>query len=72
MDNSSDEVTDGILNEITHTVHKQEVGGTEFQTKCGVTYHLTHTDLQCVLVEEVVGSTNASKCGRCFPGSSGY
>ena len=30
----------GILNEVTNTVHKQEIGKSALETPCGVTNHL--------------------------------
>ncbi|MFB6087813.1 MAG: hypothetical protein ABEJ85_04770, partial [Haloarculaceae archaeon] len=63
--------TDGVLNEVTNTVHKREPGGSEYETACGVTNHVTHDDLRGVRVERATG-TDASKCGRCFRGAGGY
>lgn len=42
MASTSNESLNGILNEITNTVHRQEVGGAEYQTECGITHSLIH------------------------------
>lgn len=72
MNSVASETTDGVLNEVTHTVHRSEPGGTGFETNCGITRQLTHDNLRHVLVEQVVARTDVTRCGRCFPGAGGY
>lgn len=72
MDSIVDETVDGILNEVTATVHKSESDGAGFRTECGITNHLTHNNLQYVPVERAVARTEVTRCGRCFPGTGGY
>jgi len=64
---------DGVLNEVTNTVHKREVGKSRFDTECGVTYHLSEDDLRLLgTVEPDLDERSASKCGRCFDDAGGY
>lgn len=72
MDDVSDESRDGILNEITRTVHKRGVDGTGFRTECGATRRLAPDDLRRVPIERAVTDADVDKCGRCFRGAGGY
>ncbi|WP_335999102.1 hypothetical protein [Halorientalis halophila] len=64
---------DGVLNEVTNTVHKHETGKSKFDTECGVTYHLSADDLRVLgTIESELDGTNASRCGRCFDDGGGY
>ncbi len=63
---------DGILNEVTNTVHKQETGGRELHTVCGVTYNIAVDQLEPGGIDQLVTSPNTSKCGRCFEDGGGY
>lgn len=62
----------GVLNEVTNTVHKHEMGHSDFQTVCGATFHVSHDNLRMAAIERTVTATNASKCGRCFDDAGGY
>ena len=62
----------GVLNETTRTVHKHQIGRSDFQTKCGATAHLSHNQLRLVSVERTVANSNVIKCGRCFDDAGGY
>jgi hypothetical protein len=64
---------DGVLNEVTNTIHKHETGAPDHRTVCGATYHVAHDDLRVVAgVESALDGTNASKCGRCFDDGGSY
>jgi hypothetical protein len=64
---------DGVVNEVTNTVHKHETGKSRLQTECGVTYHLSADDLHVVrVVQSELDGKCASKCGRCFDDAGGY
>jgi hypothetical protein len=64
---------DGVLNEVTNTVHKHETGKSRFQTECGVTYHLSEDDLRLLgTVQSELDEKCTSKCGRCFDDAGGY
>lgn len=63
---------DGILNESTSTVHKQEVGTSALQTPCGITYNVPKDQLRRTSVGQVVTTTTITKCGRCFDDGGGY
>lgn len=58
----------GVLNEVTETVHKHERGQSDFQTTCGAIATVSHDNLRITPVE---GAT-ASRCGRCFEDAGGY
>lgn len=63
----------GVLNEVTNTVHERETGGPTFQTVCGATYHVSHDDLRIVAAAgPELDTTNASRCDRCFDDAGGY
>jgi hypothetical protein len=72
MSNIQQEDTRGILNETRMTIHKHEMGGEEFQTMCGLTYHLGHGQLQTVRIKRAIREFDAEKCGRCFEEGRGY
>lgn len=63
---------DGVLNEVTNTVHKQELGTPDLQTDCGVTHHVPAEHLRSGAIDSLVTSMNTTKCGRCFEGGGGY
>jgi len=63
---------EGVLNEITNTVHKHQPGGPERQTECGATLHVGHDRLERVSIDHTIDTTSASKCGRCFSDGNGY
>ncbi|WP_247009981.1 hypothetical protein [Halorientalis litorea] len=60
---------DGVLNEVTNTVHKHEQGASELQTVCGATFHCSHDELSRLTAIE---TRTTSKCGRCFEGGGSY
>jgi hypothetical protein len=62
---------DGILNEVTNTVHKQEPGSSALVTSCGVTNNLSEDQLRHTAIEQLV-TTTTTKCGRCFDDGGGY
>lgn len=61
---------DGILNEITNTIHKREVGSAHLETVCGATYHVAEDHLCRTGLDSQTNS--ATKCGRCFEDGGGY
>lgn len=63
---------EGILNEVTNTVHKPKVGTIGSQTRCGATAHITHDNLRTTSIESTIDNTDTSKCGRCFEEGGGY
>jgi hypothetical protein len=63
---------EGILNEVTNTVHKQEAGTPSLQTPCGITYNVPEDQLRQTVVDQVVTSPGTTKCGRCFDDGGGY
>jgi hypothetical protein len=63
---------DGILNEATNTLHKQEPGTSAFQTTCGITYNVPEDQLRQTTIDHLVTNTTTSKCGRCFDDGGGY
>lgn len=63
---------DGILNETTNTVHKQESGKSALETPCGVTNNLSEDHLRQTAIDQLVTTTNTTKCGRCFEDGGGY
>lgn len=62
----------GILNETSMTIHKHAIGGGEFQTLCGQTYHLDRGQLRAIRVKRATEEFDAEKCGRCFEDGRGY
>lgn len=60
---------DGILNEVTNTIHKQELGTAGMETVCGVTFHVAEDHLHATETDTL--STDARKCKQCFH-DSGY
>jgi len=72
MEKVRDEGAAGVLNEITGTVHKREVGESPLHTVCGITYHVDTDHLRRTSVDRAMESLNVSKCGRCFEDGSGY
>jgi hypothetical protein len=72
MSNIQQEDARGILNETRMTIHKHEMGAEEFQTLCGLTYHLEHGQLQTVQIGRAINEFDAEKCGRCFDEGRGY
>lgn len=63
---------DGILNEVTNTVHKQKDGTSALHTPCGITYNIPEDQLQQTEVDQIVTTTTTTKCGRCFDDGGGY
>jgi hypothetical protein len=63
---------DGILNEATNTVHKQEPGTSALQTPCGITYNVPEDQLRQTAIDQLVTNATTSKCGRCFDDGGGY
>jgi len=61
---------EGVLNEYTETVHKQQSGQPHLHTECGATYNLSTDQLRVVSLEQ--GATEYSKCGRCFEDGGSY
>jgi hypothetical protein len=60
---------DGILNEVTNTVHKQQLGTPGMETVCGVTFHVAADHLHATRTDSP--PTSARKCEQCFH-DSGY
>ena len=63
---------DGVLNEVTGTIHRSEPGTAEPRATCGVTYHLDVGRLSEMSVERATADHDARKCGRCFEDGHGY
>jgi hypothetical protein len=63
---------DGILNEVTNTVHKQEIGKSALETPCGVSNNLPEDQLRQTTIDELGSITTTEKCGRCFEDAGGY
>jgi hypothetical protein len=59
---------DGILNEVTNTVHKQEPGTPGMETVCGATFHIAADHLRATDTDSLPAS--ARKCSQCFHDSS--
>lgn len=72
MSDTQQEDVRGILNESRMTIHKHEMGAGDFQTLCGLTYHLEHGQLRMIQVKRAIGEFDADKCGRCFDDGRGY
>ncbi len=62
----------GVLNEETGIIHKQQPGSSDGRTVCGATNHVGHNHLQLVSVEQVLDKDTGTKCGRCFADAGGY
>lgn len=62
---------DGILNEVTNTVHRREVGTSALETPCGVTHNLPEEQLRTAALDQI-GTTTTTRCGRCFDDGGGY
>jgi len=67
----SNDPMDGVLNEASNTVHKQEVGKQTLESLCGATNNLSKDQLSQAAIDQLV-STTTTKCGRCFEDSGGY
>ncbi len=65
-------VMECVLNETTKTVHKHEIGKSDLQTECGVTYHLEPDQLRLTTITQATADIGAEKCGRCFDDGRGY
>lgn len=63
---------DGVLNEVTNTVHKHERGKSDFQTTCGSLSHVSHDNLRMTVFGSIGDIPSASRCGRCFEDAGGY
>jgi hypothetical protein len=63
---------DGVLNEITRTVHKHESGASDLRTACGLVHRADPDTLRVVSVERATADPDASKCGGCFEDAGGY
>jgi hypothetical protein len=61
---------DGILNEVTNTVHKHEMGTAPLQTPCGITYNVPEEKLRRTTIDQLVTTTTI--CHRCFDSKGGY
>lgn len=72
MVNDQTERIAGVLNTMTLTVHKQEIGGADLHTECGHTHYVDPDRLRPVAVERVTEELNVSKCGECFEDGGGY
>lgn len=55
---------DGILNEATNTVHKQERSTSALKTPCGITCNVPEDRLRQIVIDKL--ATTTTKCGRCF------
>lgn len=62
----------GILNETTNTVHKQETGAPGLQTPCGITNNVPEDQLSPTAIDQSDGTTDTTRCGRCFEDGGGY
>lgn len=62
----------GVLNETTMTLHKQNPGTDGFQTPCGHVFHVAEERLRVVEIAHVTEEYSASKCGQCFEDGGGY
>jgi hypothetical protein len=63
---------DGILNEVTSTVHRRDTSEQQLHTICGVTYNVPEDHLQPVTIEQQSSSRVTDRCGRCFEDGGGY
>lgn len=63
---------EGVLNEVTQTVHAHNPGESALHTSCGVAYNLSPDQLETMSVRQAMSVHNASKCGRCFEDGRGY
>lgn len=63
---------DGILNEVTNTVHKQEFSTSDLKTPCGITYNVSEDQLRQTTIDQLVTTASTTKCGRCFEEGGGY
>lgn len=63
---------DGILNEVTNTVHKHETGTAAFQTPCGITYDVPADKLRQQNIDQLVTTTTTTICDRCFDAGGSY
>lgn len=63
---------DGVLNEVTNTVHKHESEKSDLQTVCGATFQISHDNLRMAAIGFEINRRTASKCGRCFEDAGGY
>jgi len=61
---------EGILNEITRTVHRHETGHSKYLTACGASAHLSPDQLRKVPLDRA--TEEFDKCGRCFSDGGGY
>ncbi|MFB6174166.1 MAG: hypothetical protein ABEI39_05930 [Halobacteriales archaeon] len=60
---------DGLLNEVTGTVHRHETGRADLQAECSATSQVAHEHLRLVPVESA--TADAERCDRCFEDGSG-
>lgn len=63
---------EGILNETTNTVHKQEIGKSGLETPSWATYTLPENQLRKTTIDQLLSTSTATKCGRCFEVGGGY
>lgn len=68
----SSSLTNGVLNETTGTIHKQETVGSELETVCGATYNLPEGALRLANIGTAIDMRHTTKCGRCFDDGRGY
>lgn len=61
-----------ILNEITMTLHKQELGLGEFQAACRQLDHVGQEKLRIIGVPDRIENHKISKCRQCFEQSGEY
>lgn len=63
---------DGVLNEVTQTVHRHESEESDLESRCGATHGLAREQLRMTSVRRALLEANADKCGRCFDEAGGY
>ena len=63
---------DGVLNEVTNTVHKHQPDESDLESRCGATRGLGREQLRMTNVTRALSETSADKCGRCFDDAGGY
>lgn len=63
---------DGVLNEVTNTIHKHKRGESDLQSVCGAISHVSHDSLRITPIDPTYNGPTASKCGRCFDDGGGY
>lgn len=64
------QATEGVLNEVTQTIHRHKTGCSKCLTVCGVSSHLSPDQLRRVPLDRATDEFD--KCGRCFADGGGY